>query len=81
MMHTAPFTNEQITACTDAIRAKLPVVKIIMVGSSARGTTTEGSDLDLLVVLSDDHGLESPGYEASLALAKADAGVPTDIVV
>jgi len=81
MIAIAPFTMEQIKSCADAIRAKLPVVKIILFGSSARGDTTQDSDADLLVVLKDNHGLKRPRYEATLAVAKARTGVPTDILV
>jgi hypothetical protein len=41
----------------------------------------EGSDVDLIVVLPDDHGIERPCFEAKLAIAKARPGVPTDVVV
>ena len=81
MIATAPFSKSQIKACADAIREKLPVIKILLFGSSARGDTTEGSDADFLIVLPDNHGVERPCFEAKLALAKAKTGVPSDIIV
>ena len=71
----------KIRECATAIRTKLPVIKILLFGSSARGETTENSDADFLVILKDNHGLTHPCYEAKLAVAKAKTGIPNDIVI
>ena len=76
-----PYFDHQIRACADAIRARMPVTAIWLFGSSARGGATEDSDIDLLVVLPDGHGIARPCFEAKLAIARAHTGVPTDVVV
>jgi len=38
----------------DHLEAKLPLVKVVVFGSHARGTYTVGSDVDLLVVYRDE---------------------------
>ena len=76
-----PFTGDQIRACADAIRQKLPVREIWFFGYSVRGEACKDSDIDFLVVLPDGHGIERPCFEAKLAIAKAHSGVPCDVLV
>jgi predicted nucleotidyltransferase len=78
---TSSFTESQILACLDAIRRQLPVLEVWIFGSTARGEANEDSDLDLLVVLPEDHKVERPCYQAKLAIAQARTGVPTDVVI
>ena len=51
-----------------ALRAKLPVREVWLFGSHAEGTANEHSDVDLFVVLPDDHGLKRPSLECRSAL-------------
>ena len=55
-----------------ALRQAVPVEEIWLFGSCARGDAQAGSDLDLLVVLADDHGLNRP----NLACFKAVNHLP-----
>ena len=75
------FDSVKIAACADAIRRRLPALKILVFGSVARGQANEDSDLDFLVVLPDAHGIAHPCFEAKLAIMAAKVGVPTDVVV
>ena len=81
MSAVAPFIKAQIKSCVDAVKGAMPVLKVVVFGSSARGETTKDSDLDLLVVIPDNHGLERPGYEAVRAIGDARTRVPFDVVV
>jgi predicted nucleotidyltransferase len=75
------YSEDQIHACADAIRERMPAKEIWLFGSAARGEATEDSDVDLLVVLPGGHGIARPCFEAKLAIARARTGVPTDVVV
>jgi uncharacterized protein len=52
--------NDFLQRAVGALVEKLPVVEIWLFGSAARGTARSDSDLDLLVVLEDGHGLKQP---------------------
>ncbi len=78
---SAAFQMAQILACANAIRQRLPVQQLWLFGSVARGEATEDSDVDLLVVLPNDHGIERPCFQAKLAISQAKTGLPTDVVV
>jgi len=56
---TTNITPALITAIRDRIVDHLHPEKIILFGSHTSGTATDGSDIDLLVVLDDDHPLAS----------------------
>ena len=75
------FAPDKIVACANAIRGRLPALRVLVFGSVARGQATEDSDVDFLVVLPDAHGVERPCFEAKLAIANAETGIPTDVVV
>ena len=75
------YSDRQIRACADAIQERMAARQIWLFGSAARGESTEDSDIDLLVVLPENHGFERPCFEAKLAIAKAKTGVPTDVVI
>jgi predicted nucleotidyltransferase len=76
-----PYSEEQIIDCAQVIARALPVREVWLFGSIARGDFDEGSDVDLLVVLPDDHKYERPTYEAVLALMRAQTSVPPDVLV
>lgn len=78
---TPSMQMAQILACANAIRERLPVKQVWLFGSVARGEATEDSDVDLLVVLPNDHGIERPCLQAKLAITRAKTGLPTDVVV
>jgi len=65
--HTISDLAPEISAFCDravlALREKLPVCEVWLFGSQATGDAQWDSDVDLLVVLSDDHGLSRPGLE------------------
>ena len=63
-----------------ALRQAVPVEEIWLFGSCARGDAKPGSDLDLLVVLSDHHGLARPTLACYRAVRKLHTGIPTDVM-
>lgn len=63
-----------------ALRTTLPVEEVWLFGSCARGDAKPDSDLDLLVVLADDHGLARPTLACYRAIRKLHTGVPTDVM-
>ncbi|MBI4325916.1 MAG: nucleotidyltransferase domain-containing protein [Chloroflexi bacterium] len=63
-----------------ALRQAVPVEEIWLFGSCARGDAQPGSDLDVLVVLPDDHGLARPTLECYRAIQRLHSGVPVDVV-
>jgi|SRR6266496_1969401 len=63
-----------------ALRAAVPVEEVWLFGSCARGDAKPDSDLDLLVVLPDDHGLARPNLECYRAIQRIHPGVPVDVV-
>ena len=56
---TKGVTPELITAVTDRIVRHMTPSQIILFGSWAKGTASDDSDLDLMVVLDDHHQLAS----------------------
>ena len=63
-----------------ALRQAVPVEEIWMFGSCVRGEAQPGSDLDMLVVLPDGHGLARPNLECYRAIQRLHSGVPIDVV-
>jgi predicted nucleotidyltransferase len=63
-----------------ALKQSLPVEEVWLFGSGARGGLTPDSDLDLLVVLSDDHGLSRPNLACYRVIRRLHTGVPTDVL-
>ena len=51
-----------------------------MFGSCARGDAGPDSDLDLLVVLADGHGLARPNLACYRAIRRLHSGIPTDVM-
>ena len=63
-----------------ALRQTVPVEEVWLFGSCARGDGGPDSDVDLLVVLADDHGLVRPTLACYRAIRQLRSGVPTDVV-
>ena len=53
----------------EALRAKLPVREVWLFGSLADGRAKEHSDVDLFIVLADEHGLKNPRRDCEAAIA------------
>ena len=66
-----------LTALVDDYGAQ----KIIVFGSCVRGTATEHSDVDLLVIREQPPGCTRPTFDALTAAAKARPLISTDILV
>ena len=66
--------------CITALVSNLPVEEIWLFGSWARGRPTPDSDLDLLVVLADDHGLPRPNLAAFKSVASIRNHPPIDVL-
>lgn len=63
-----------------ALRQSVPVEEIWLFGSCARGNAAPDSDLDLLVVLSDDHGLARPTLACFKAVNHLPNVPPADVL-
>jgi uncharacterized protein len=66
--------------CVAALREELPVEEVWIFGSCARGEANPDSDLDLLVVLADNHGLNRPNLACYRAIRRLRSGIPTDVM-
>jgi predicted nucleotidyltransferase len=73
-------TGGVLTRCVAALAEELPVEEVWVFGSRARGQATEQSDLDLLVVLADGHGLARPNLASFQTAAKVRHHPPLDVV-
>ena len=73
------ITQEQINEIVEVIVKKFKPKKIILFGSYAAGTPTEGSDLDLLIIKDSD----VPSRLQNRAVRKMLYGlrVPVDVIV
>lgn len=83
---TFPFpilpVQERTDACVKALRSALPVEEIWIFGSQVNGQADPYlSDLDLLVVLPDNHGIPRPHRQAGLALAHTQAPTGAEVIV
>lgn len=63
-----------------ALRETLPVEEVWLFGSCACGEAKPDSDLDLLVVLADDHGLARPNLACYKAVARLWPRPPLDVI-
>ena len=63
-----------------ALRAAVPVEEIWVFGSCARGAARGDSDLDLLVVLADEHGLARPTLACFQAVNHLPECPPADVL-
>ena len=64
----------------NALREAVPVEEIWLFGSCARGDAKRDSDLDLLVVLADDHGLARPTLACFKAVNHLPDAPPADVL-
>lgn len=69
-----------LARCVAALRQAVPVEEVWLFGSCARGSATSESDLDLLVVLREDHGLARPNLECYRAVRRLRSGIPADVL-
>ena len=76
----SPEVAEFCTRAVEALRAKLPVREVWLFGSQAEGTANEHSDVDLFVVLADEHGLTRPTLECRRVLRSLGDCPAIDIV-
>jgi uncharacterized protein len=72
--------NGLLSRYVAALRQAVPVEEVWLFGSCARSEAGRDSDVDLLVVLADDHGLARPTLACYRALRQLHSGVPTDVV-
>jgi predicted nucleotidyltransferase len=72
--------KQVLERCVAALRRALPVEEVWLFGSSARGNPGPDSDLDLLVVLADDHGLARPNLACYQAVSRLPNRPPIDIL-
>ena len=63
-----------------ALRQAVPVEEVWLFGSCARGDARLDSDLDLLVVLADDHGLQRPNLACFQAVNHLPDIPPADVL-
>lgn len=63
-----------------ALRQAVPVEEVWLFGSCARGDATSDSDLDLLVVLADDHGLARPNLACFKSVNHLADVPPADVL-
>ena len=72
--------RDLVSRIVAALRRAVPVEEVWLFGSCARGDAKGESDLDLLVVLADDHGLARPTLACYRALRQLHTGVPVDVM-
>ena len=69
-----------LQTATQRLVAEFQPDQIWLFGSHARGEATENSDLDLLVVLADGHGLARPNLASFKSAAKVRHRPPLDVI-
>jgi predicted nucleotidyltransferase len=72
--------QEVLPRCVTALVEQLPVEEVWVFGSCARGEATDDSDVDLLVVLADGHGLARPNLASFQSAAKVRHRPPLDVI-
>lgn len=80
LTNLAPEVTDFCRRAVEALRAKLPVREVWLFGSHAEGKANEHSDVDLFVVLPDDHGLARPNLECFRAVSRLTNRPPVDVV-
>lgn len=76
----APEVADFCRRAVEALRAKLPVREVWLFGSHAEGRANEHSDVDLFVVLPDDHGLRQPSLACRRAVSDLRERQPLDMI-
>lgn len=69
-----------LPCCLEALKQSLPVEEVWLFGSCARGEAKPDSDLDLLVVLADDHGLARPNLACFRVVNHLPDTPPADVL-
>ncbi len=72
--------GDVLPRCVAALVNALPVEEVWVFGSRADGKATDNSDLDLLVVLADGHGLDRPNLASFKTAAKVRHRPPLDVI-
>ena len=75
-----PEVAEFCRRAVEALRAKVPVREVWLFGSYTEGKAKPDSDVDLFVVLADDHGLKQPKIECWNAIVDLRPRPPLDVV-
>lgn len=75
-----PEIAEFCRRAVEALRAELPVREVWLFGSQVEGRANEHSDVDLFVVLEDDHGLKRPALECYNVVSALRDRPPIDVV-
>lgn len=75
-----PTTANFLERVQTALRQALPVEEVWLFGSCARGEAEPDSDLDLLVVLAEGHGLTRPNLACYQVVARIWPRPPVDVI-
>lgn len=75
-----PTAADFLARALAALRQSLPVEEVWLFGSCARGEAEPDSDLDLLVVLAEDHGVARPNLACYQVVARIWPRPPVDVV-
>ena len=75
-----PEVAEFCARAVAALRAKLPVREVWLFGSQAEGSANRHSDYDLMVVLSDGHGIRRPTLESYSAVRAIAGTTAADVI-
>jgi predicted nucleotidyltransferase len=73
--------RSQLEGVLSALVEDFGAEKIIVFGSSVRGTASEHSDVDLCVIREHRPGCSKPTFDAVTAVSKARPLISTDILV
>lgn len=75
-----PTAADFLARALAALRQSLPVEEVWLFGSCARGEAEPDSDLDLLVVLEENHGLVRPNLACYQVVARIWPRPPVDVI-
>jgi predicted nucleotidyltransferase len=75
-----PRAEGFLSRCLAALRQALPVEEVWVFGSCGRSEAKADSDLDLLVVLADGHGLARPNLACFKAVSRLWPRPPIDVL-
>ena len=75
-----PEIAEFCRRAVEALRAELPVREVWLFGSQVEGGANEHSDVDLFVVLADDHGLARPNLACLGSVSGLKDRPPVDVI-
>jgi predicted nucleotidyltransferase len=75
-----PRGRDFLADAVTSLRNRLPVSEVWLFGSCARGDAKKGSDLDLMVVLRDDHGILRPTLECFKVVNHLPDAIGSDVI-